>query len=317
MEKNPSIKNFTNTYLYSKSDRYEEVIIKNIMKADRININDEAFADLLSQIKRRQVTSILSKVLKSENIILTHSLTPLPKSLKVLCVKDIKVDNELRVFIDTSSVLKKLDNGEWGSNNIDTLISYILSAMVNFIYYKQNQKIRLNSALTKHGSIAFSSLFSNIINYLYKINLLEAKRDKCTFLSAMYYNVNLLSNDMNSQSVISQCKNISGLSDREIEIIKMELEEDDFLNIRTFIECISRILKLDKLTVDVFVERWIFTYGTGTHFGLEFLPSFSTILTDAYVGDYINNQKTIEKIVGKDMVDFTKTIFRIGESVVG
>ena len=42
----------------------------------------------------------------------------------------------------------------------------------------------------------------------------------------------------------------------------------------------------------------MYIYGTGTVFALELLPSFSNMLTDAYVGAYINNQKTIEKIAG-------------------
>ena len=60
----------------------------------------------------------------------------------------------------------------------------------------------------------------------------------------------------------------------------------------------------------------MFVYGTGTVFALELLPSFSNMLTDAYIGAYINNQKTIEKIAGTGMVEFTKTILTIGAESV-
>ena len=56
-------------------------------------------------------------------------------------------------------------------------------------------------------------------------------------------------------------------------------------------------------------------YGTGTVFALEFFPAFSAMLTDAYVGGYINNQLTIEKIAGQSMVKFTKQILQIGDAV--
>ena len=59
----------------------------------------------------------------------------------------------------------------------------------------------------------------------------------------------------------------------------------------------------------------MYIYGIGTAFALEFFPAFSAMLTDAYVGCYINNQKTIEKIVGRDMTEYTKTILRIGDGV--
>ena len=44
-------------------------------------------------------------------------------------------------------------------------------------------------------------------------------------------------------------------------------------------------------------------------------PAFSTMMTDAYVGGYLNQQMTIEKIIGPTMVSFTKTILQIGATV--
>ena len=40
--------------------------------------------------------------------------------------------------------------------------------------------------------------------------------------------------------------------------------------------------------------------------------TFANMLIYAYVGAYLNNQKQIEKFVGKDMVDFTNALFRVG-----
>ena len=59
-----------------------------------IDKNDKQFEDIMDQVKRRQVTTTLLKVLKSDNVILLHSLNPLPKALKVFCVKDILKDNK-------------------------------------------------------------------------------------------------------------------------------------------------------------------------------------------------------------------------------
>ena len=35
-------------------------------------------------------------------------------------------------------------------------------------------------------------------------------------------------------------------------------------------------------------------------------------MTDAYIGAYINNQKTIEKVAKQNMVDFSKLLIKIG-----
>ena len=57
-------------------------------------------------------------------------------------------------------------------------------------------------------------------------------------------------------------------------------------------------------------------YGTGTVFALEIFPAFASMLTDAYVGAYLNNQKTIEKITNTSMIEFTKTLLSIGAELV-
>ena len=75
-------------------------------------------------------------------------------------------------------------------------------------------------------------------------------------------------------------------------------------------------MHLNKLTLDTIVEKWMYVYGTGTVFALELFPAFSNMITDSFVGAYINNQKTIEKVAGTGMVTFTKTILTIGADSV-
>ena len=49
---------------------------------------------------------------------------------------------------------------------------------------------------------------------------------------------------------------------------------------------------------------------------LALLLAFASMLTDAYVGAYLNNQKTIEKIVGTNMIEYTKALLQIGADSV-
>lgn len=41
---------------------------------------------------------------------------------------------------------------------------------------------------------------------------------------------------------------------------------------------------------------------------IRILPSFLTMITDAYSGVYLNNQKSIEKILAKDLVELGKML---------
>ena len=70
------------------------------------------------------------------------------------------------------------------------------------------------------------------------------------------------------------------------------------------------------MKVDNVVEKWIYLYGINTLFGLEYYPALSAMLTDAYVGSYINNQKTIEKVVGNTLVSYSKNIIARGGDLV-
>ena len=75
---------------------------------------------------------------------------------------------------------------------------------------------------------------------------------------------------------------------------------------KKFINVTKDAFKIERLSVDLIVEKWMYIFGPGTVFSLEYLPAFITMMTDAYVGSFINNQKTIEKICGKSMVEFGK-----------
>ena len=127
---------------------------------------------------------------------------------------------------------------------------------------------------------------------------------------------NILEKENDSSSVKAIAKKLSGISAREEEILEMQMKPDTFLNIKFFVESLNDMLKLNGVTLDIIVEKWMYLYSPTTIMGLELFPNFSAMITDAYVGCYINNQKTIEKITGRSMVEYTKTILSIGEGAV-
>lgn len=315
-------KTYANTYLYGKYNKYEQETIDFILKADRIDQNSEAFEDIVYEVKKRQISPAIAKVLKSNKVVLmTRSGKPLSKAFKTFCAKDIKYDKQPKVFIDVTGVITK--NEESGRyvcdrNNIDIFTSYILDAMVAYIYYAPNGSERLtnNTKIRSAGAKAFADLFTHVVDYLCKISTLVGTKPRCQYLAAMYYLVNLLDADPNSPATQATAKKVAGISDREAEILNIQLKNDAFLNIKFFIDAVADALHLSKLTLETVTEKWMYIYGTGTVFGLEFFPAFSNMLTDAYVGAYINNQKSIEKVAGQYMVEFTKTILSIGAESV-
>ena len=97
-------------------------------------------------------------------------------------------------------------------------------------------------------------------------------------------------------------------------MLDYQIPEDAFNDINTFINALNNILKIGTLKIDNFIEKWVYLYKSGTQFATELFPAFATMMTNAYTGSYINNQKTIEKITnnGRDMVTFVTALLQVG-----
>ena len=311
-------KNYSNTFLYGKYPEYDKALFTYIVGGTVIDKDADNFKGILYEVKRRQTIPALLKVLKSDVVVLMYDNKPLPRQFKVFCAKNVREGkkNDLKVYIDCTGLLKINKEGNWVCDEIDQLISHLISAMVNVIYYKDEGTLTGNANLISLGATAFASLMTNVVDYVAKISSTPKNKSYCQYLCAKYYISNILQRDETSPGSENICRKISGLSERESDIIDMQISAQSFDNIRFFSETLSNILRINKLTVDVVIERWMYLYGTSTVFATELFPAFSTMLTDCYVGAYLNNQKTIEKIAGNSMVEFTKNILRIGGSVV-
>lgn len=307
------MKTYSSTYVYTKYPNFEKNLINFIMKSEEVDKTSEKFEDILYQFKQRQVSDSLSKILMSKNVVLLYNTEGNTKALKVITCKDLKGDNKKKVFIDCSDLIYyDKESGIYKCENINVLISYVVNAMVSYIYTMDESRIINNNEIIEYSTSAFAKLFTSIIDRLCKVSVSGNNKAKCLYLSSTYYMVNVLGLAIDSSTTKNIAKRISGLSDREIDVVKILIEDDCYQNIKTFVTNISNVIKNPKLNIDIFLEKWMYIYGTGTVFAVEYFPAFSAMLTDAYVQAYINNQNQIETVAGKDMVQYTKTILRIG-----
>ena len=311
------VKNYISTYVYRQYPKYEKQLFEFIMKSDRIDTSSDEFNDILFDIKRRKISDNLVKVITSNNIILgINEGDVLPKSFKVFTAKDVKNNSSnIKVFIDVTGIIKA-GNGVYECKNIDVLISYVISAMFTYIYTVAPNKILGNSSVLKDGGEAFMTLFTYIIDRLYKISASIDIKRKIQYLSMIYYQVCIMGKDFDKQieSIKSNAIAISDIDKRVAATVDIIYEKEDFVDIDKFITLLSKIGFNDIKTANI-ISYWMNIFGTGTVLGLEYLPSFSAMLTDTYIGAYLNNQITIEKLTGPAMIKYTKTILNIGASV--
>lgn len=309
-------KNYAETFLYGKGN-YERNITEFIVKSEIVDKQDSSFDNVRFEVKKRQTNTCICKVLDAPNVVLLIGKTQLPRTFKVFAARDIKSgSNTLKVFIDVTSLIIER-NGEYNVSPRDTdiLISYLVSAMNTLIYYADPSRVILNSDMIKFGTICFAHLFTYIIDYL-RIGNVDKVREKTLYLSSIYYQVCLLSLENDQSNVKSRAIKISGLNKREAEIVDILTKADAYENINTFINALAIVLKTPDLRVDNFMEKWIQSFYSGTNFAVEMYPAFSTMLTDAYIGSYRNNQKLIEKLCGKEMVDYTNALFKVGSELL-
>ena len=314
-------KTYAGTYLYRQYHEYEQKILTFLMKGTEIDRYTDDFDDIRYEVKKRQVSNSLVKILDSKSVVLIVGTEPMSKAFKVFCAKDVKGPrkDKMKVFIDCTNIIKVDPNsGKYTctGNNIDILISYLVSAMHTYIYYIDEFRLTNNNKIMSTGAQVFASLFTHVVDYVCKISSMPSVKAKCLYLTSLYYLANVIGKDYNTESCRKIAKKVSGLSDRDAGIVDLQIKSESMMNIKMFVEMLSDVLHIPKLTLDVILERWMTIYGTGTVFALEMFPAFATMITDAYVGAYLNNQKSIEKITGTGMVEFTKTILAIGADAV-
>lgn len=309
---------FSDTYLYRKYPEYDKKMFEFIMGAERIDVNSEAFEDIMIDIKHRKINDALIKVLKSDNVII--GIKPgksLPKAFKVFVAKDVREDKKLKTFIDVSDCVF-MKNGVYVCNHIDWIISYLINAMTSYIYAMLETKFTNNSSIIKDGGDAFVRCFSYIIDRIYKISTVQSSRKKVEYVAALYYQINILGKDYskNFDSIKTTAMRISKIDAKDANIVDILLNDSCFLDIELFTENLARMFKFKDLSVSLILEKWMSAFGTGTIFALEFFPAFSMMMTNTYIGGYIDQQNSIEKIAGPSLVEFSKTILQIGASVV-
>lgn len=310
-----TIKKFNETYLYKKMPDYEKDIQSMIITGERLDKTNNSFADIKYEVKRKNVDSTLVKLLDSERIVLVIPNKPLPRSFRVITAKDIKNDRKVKVFIDcTGIILSEGNNYRFAnlSSAVNILISYLIAARTSFIIEAKPTLLNMNSTLTQSGTRVFAAMINYVVDYIGKININISARNKSLYLASLYYQINLLGKDIDSKSVQDTAMKISNISEREANIIELDIEKDSFDDIEKFILLLQNILHVKGLTIDSFIEKWMFLFGTSTIFALELFPYFAQTISDAYIGAYLNNQKTIEKVTKQNMVEFTKTLIRIG-----
>lgn len=306
---NAESKNYASTYLYGKAN-YTAVLTDAIMMDYRIDKESDKFAGVIQDITRRATNTVLIEVLKSPNVVLLMMGKPLPSTFNVFAAKDIKKDRKTKIFIDITSIMD-YKNGYYICKNIDVFISQLISALDYIIYYGDPKRIVNNNELVTLSTDLFVSLFTHILDYM-RLSGFSENKERISYIVALYYQVGILGKELEQSKIVAA--KVAGIPNKSIYINDVFIPDGaaHFTDINVFITHLSTMFKFKNFTTDIFVNKWLWLYGTGTQFATELYPAFSSMITNTYSGVYLNNQKTIEKVCGKQLVTYTTALLKVG-----
>ena len=301
-------KTYSDCMLYNKYPAYQASLIEIITKTDRIDKNDKMFDDVVYEIKRTRTDASIMKVLTSENSILYYANKVTPKPFKVFVGKDILKDRQYKAFIDVTNIINKTVDGYKVSDV--PLLAHLINAKFAMYYTVQPSLVDKPTILSLAAK-CFALLMTYIVDYVGKISSIDYARERCLYLSARFFGQNIACIDENAARSIA--RKVSGITEMKESTFDIALDRYDaatnpFTDIKNFSVMLGDVFRIDKLTFDTIVEKWMYLFGPGTVFALEYFPALSALLTDAYSGAYINQQKTIEKVCGKDMIEYAKNV---------
>lgn len=309
-------KNYSSTYLYSKGE-YERNLISFLIKSGVVDKTSESFQDIVYEVKKRQETTSLVNVLLRNDVVLVYNPgNAAPRTFKVFTASDIKNGNKniKKIYIDVTDIFD-IEGHNYKCKKVDVLIAHLISAMNQIIYYKAPERIVNNSNILNHGTEAFVDMFNYVLGFLRVNSYYGIGRDRILYLIALYYQICIMGKDP-TDSVKNLARKVSKISAKDAEVVDILWKDEDMQNINTFITALSRITKSEELTTELFIDKWIYLFGVSTVFAPELYTAFATALTDCYSGTYINNLKTIEKVCGNSMLDFTNALFKIGSESI-
>lgn len=301
------LKTYSDSYLFNNkvgkndNENVAEKSIKTlkefILKTNRIDKSSDAFKGIIEEVKRQQRSSIYNTILSMPNVVLCIGPFELPRAFKVSEMKDAKNNGNHTVFIDCTGLIEMTNNGYYICKKIDTLCAYLVDAAIYTLYRTKTSKLLDNSNITIIATECYVSLFATILDYLRIIGY-AANKERIQYYIAKFFLVNMMGKDENDPYVNNIASKVSGLDSKDVNAIKLFYEDGMFDNIYTFVTALSDSFKLKGFNLEVFVSKWVYRFGTGTQYATELYTSLLVLLTTAWSGAYVVNQKQVENCCG-------------------
>ena len=262
----------------------------------------EAFATIQSSYKFPLKNKVLDAY-KNGLIVLKFSgnTTRLPTCLPFILTKSSS--NQIVGIIDVA-IYGRMDE-DTGNVSIDPKKLYIMmeGAMLARTLYIYSKYLNTRTALINNSTAIYSAMFTKVLNKMFSLNIHKDRLHAILFLSSKFMLVNILGMDPTKTDLIYNysIRNCTSPNHAFIETIDSTFPTEAYTSIDTFITELAKPqyrLGLQKLNVRTYMEAFINMYDSATLLALESYPYFVYNVLGVTSGAYINNQYTLEDVVG-------------------
>lgn len=308
-----SLKSINSTYIFNLYDgtlHLNNTMMK--LMTDSKIVGDDEIGEYTSSFEKRYSFPLKNKVMEDYRtgrikLIYNDKDYRLPNTIPCFLVNST---NGINCIVNISNYCRVTKSGVY---NIDgkVLFSLMQAGDIMATTYQRFALIKNKSNLIRLGSRMYSKLFAKVMNKMFSLNVTPAKNDIITFLAGMFFIQNIMGRDeeslldINKRYALENCKNSSMLvledTARLFDFSK------DLADLDTFIKAIAdKVPGLEDLTTRAFTEQFVTSYGPNMLLSLEYLPTFISNLGCVTVGSYLNNQASIENLLGRDIDLFIK-----------
>lgn len=177
-----------------------------------------------------------------------------------------------------------------GSITIDPLILYTLMLSAAFyLVIEKNMTLLTNNGLPE----LYSSLFVNTMSRI--VNMDQIKRDKLKFISSKFMYIQCGVNE--HAASISASRTVKTLDKFATEQVDLSMPANSYNDLESLINGLNNAFpEFNGLTMGVFFDRWMRSYGECTAFACEYMPFFVTVFIALVTNsNSLINVKAIEK----------------------
>lgn len=132
-----------------------------------------------------------------------------------------------------------------------------------------------------------------IFNRRYSVGTNQSSVDKIRYFCAKFAICTMLNIDEELGREVAT--KVANIGPAVVDVI--DDNHYTFQTVFTLLDFIAYNIRGIDLVPSAFVETWLKTYGQSTAFAIDYVPAFMTMLSDAHIGAYMNNQKSIESLL--------------------